>query len=100
MSRGAGRLQRAVVEELRSAAGCSLNRRELEKVFVAERGYDRSNLLRALRGLQSMRLVTLREGPSLEGSVVSLVQTAKHLDESAVFRVLAEASKANVGGWR
>jgi len=100
MSRGPGQPQRAVVDELRSADGYSLSRRELEEIFVRGGEHGSSNLLRALRGLQRVRLVRLREGPDLDRSRVSLLLPAEPLDEDAIFRVLAEIGNVNAGAKR
>ncbi len=87
MSTGPGRLQRRVVEVVEAAQGRTLTRRQLEDMLVAE-GYDRSNILRALRGLHDRRLVRLHEGHTLNGSRVSAPQSVRMFTEDQITEIL------------
>ncbi len=90
MSRGPGRLQRHIVEHLESVPGGRLSRRALDEFFVDGAGYGSSNLLRAIRGLERMRRVSLHEGPDLDRSFVSVPLPAEPLSDEFIDRLLAE----------
>ena len=87
MSTGPGRLQRRVVEVVEAAEGRTMTRRQLEDKLVAE-GYDRSNILRALRGLHDRRLVHMREGHALGGSRVSVPEPVRVFTDSEIAKIL------------
>ncbi len=94
MSRGPGRLQRQIVERLKAAPQRRLSRRELQGIFADQAGYDASNRLRAIRGLERMNLVYLHEAPDLGGSHVSLLlPTAEPVSEEFLLSLLAEAGE-------
>ncbi len=87
MSTGPGRLQRRVVGVVEAAEGRTVTRRQLEDLLVAE-GYDRSNILRALRGLHDRRLVHVREGHTLDGSRVSVPEPGRMFTEGQIAEIL------------
>lgn len=86
MSTGPGRLQRRIVEAV-EAEGRTMTRRRLEEVLVAE-GYDRSNALRALKGLVDWRLVYLREGHTLDESYVSVPEPVRMFSDDEIFAMM------------
>ncbi len=86
LSIGPGRLQRRIVEVVEAAPGRSLSRRELEEVLVAE-GYDRSNILRGLRGLADRRLVYLREH-TLDESRISVPEPVRMFTEEQIVEIM------------
>ncbi len=91
MSRGPGRLQRSIVEHLEAAPEGRLSRRELQRIFVDQAGYEPSNLLRAIRGLKKMNYVYLYETPNLDSSHVSLPRpAAERINEEFLFSLLAK----------
>jgi uncharacterized protein Smg (DUF494 family) len=87
MSTGPGRLQRRVVEVVEAAEGRTMTRRQLEKKLVAE-GYDRSNILRALRGLHDRLLVHMREGHTLDASRVSVPEPVRVFTDAQIVEIL------------
>lgn len=89
MSRGPGRCQRAILAQVEAAPAGKLTRRELEEVLV-EKGYSRSNVLRSTRALVRLRLLRLREGSSLETSVVSLPPPPEPVSDARLSDLLAE----------
>lgn len=88
MSSGIGRLQRRVIRTLEEAEGRAMTRKELETVLCEGEGYDRSNLLRAVKGLYERRLVHLSDGRTLETSRVSLPQPVQAFSDEEVARIL------------
>jgi hypothetical protein len=90
MSRGPGVLQRSVMKRLEAAPERRLSRRALEEIFVEEGRYGSSNVLRAVRGLARMRLVSLHEGPNLDQSYVSLPPPAEPVSDELVWKLIAE----------
>ena len=64
-----------------------MTRRRLDEVLVAE-GYDRSNALRALKGLADRRLVYLREGHTLNESYVSVPEPARVFSDEQLAAIL------------
>ena len=97
MSRGPGCLQRRILRRLEATPERRLSRRALEETFVAGAGHGSSNLLRAIRGLERMRFVSLHEGPDLDRSHVSLPRQAKRISDDEVFALLARASNPEAG---
>ncbi len=87
LSTGPGRLQRRVVEVAEATPNRSMTRRELEEVLVAE-GFDRSNILRAVRSLADRRLVYLYERHSLDESRVSVPQSVRMFTDEEVIAML------------
>jgi hypothetical protein len=90
MSRGPGVLQRSVMKRLEAAPERRLSRRALEEIFVDEDRYHSSNLLRAVRGLVRMRLISLHEGPNLDQSYVYLLPPAEPVSDELVAKLLTE----------
>ncbi len=94
LSRGPGRLQRAVIAELGASDGLRLSRRSLEETLVTRDGHDPSNILRAIRGLARTRRVALSEGRSVEDSFVALPSPARTpLSDDEIRALLAEAKR-------
>jgi hypothetical protein len=90
MSRGPGRLQRQILQHLESVPERRLSRRALEETFVDGAGYDSSNLLRAIRGLERTHRVYLRERPNLNQSYVSLPRAVEPMSDELIAELLAE----------
>jgi uncharacterized protein Smg (DUF494 family) len=87
MSTGPGRLQRRVVEVVEAAEGRTMTRRQLEDMLVPE-GYDRSNILRALRGLHDRRLVHVREGHTLDEIRLSVPEPVRVFTDDEIAQIL------------
>ncbi len=87
MSTGPGRLQRRMVKVVEAAEGRTLTRRELEN-FLVEEGYDRSNILRALKGLHARRLAYLREGHTLDEGYVLVPKPVRVFTDDQTFEIL------------
>jgi hypothetical protein len=87
MSTGPGRLMRRVTEVIEGAENRSMTRRRLETVLVAE-GFDRSNILRAVRSLAERRAVYLREGHTLDESYVSVPQPVRMFSDEQIAEIL------------
>ncbi len=87
MSTGPGRLQCRVVEVVEAAQGRTLTRRQLEVKLVAE-GYDRSNILRSLRGLHERQLVHVHEGHTLNESYVSVPESVRVFSDEQLAAIL------------
>lgn len=90
MSRGNGRLQRRVLELLRAAPDCRLNRAQLDRVLVEAEGFDPSNVLRALKGLARKRRVGFTDRRRKEDSVVTLPRRVRRVTDDEVLRLLSE----------
>ena len=90
MSRGSGRCMRAVLAELEKAPDGKRNRAELEDVLCEEAGYDRSNLLRALRTLARYGSVIFRDERHKTTSFVRLPPKIEPVPEDLVAELLAE----------
>lgn len=90
MSRGAGRLQRAILKRLQKSPEGRLSRLELAEYFVNGRGHSRSNLLRAIRGLERVHRVHLHDTPNLARAYVSLPQRAELLSDEVISELLQE----------
>src|SRR5215213_4717019 len=84
VSRGPGRLQRAVLKRLRETPEGRLSRLELAEHFVEHEGHTSSNLLRAIRGLERGYLVHLHDSPDLARAYVSLPRPGNFLSEEAL----------------
>lgn len=87
VSAGPGRLQRRIVEVAEAAPNRSMTRRELERILIAE-GYDRSNLLRAIKGLADRRLVYVREGHTLDESRVYVPEPVQVISDEQIAELL------------
>jgi len=87
MSTGPGRLMRRIVDAVEAAEGRTMTRRRLDEVLVAE-GYDRSNALRALKGLADRRLVYLREGRTPDESYVSVPEPVRMFSDEQIAAIL------------
>jgi hypothetical protein len=90
VSRGPGRLQRAVLRRLEESPEKRLSRLELAEYFVEQQGHSQSNLLRAIRGLERVHLAHLRDTPDLARACVSLPQPAAFLSEEVISEILRE----------
>lgn len=91
MSSGAGKLMRRIVELVAAAENRTMTRRRLEEVLVGQEKFDRSNLLRALKSLADRHEVYLREGHSLDASVVSApgpVPESMRIDDDEILAIL------------
>jgi hypothetical protein len=89
MSRGSGRLMRRIVEIVEGTPERKMSRKDLDDVLVAE-GYYPQNTLRAIRSLERKYLVSLKEGPSREDSVVCLPQEVRVFNEEEIAEILKE----------
>ena len=58
MSRGIGRCQRRIMDELTKSPSRTITRLDLDAVLVEGEGYDASNVLRSIRALTREHLVT------------------------------------------
>jgi hypothetical protein len=67
-----------------------LSRLELAEYFVEQEGHSSSNLLRAIRGLERVYRVHLRDSPDLARASVSLPQPAEFLSEATISEILRE----------
>ena len=90
MSRGAGRLQRAVLKRLQKSPEGRLSRLDLAEIFVKQEGHTRSNLLRSIRGLERVHRVHLHDSPDLARAYVSLPQPVEFLSEAEISEILRE----------
>ena len=90
VSRGPGRLQRAVLKRLRETPEGRLSRLELTEHFVKQGGHSSSNLLRAIRGLERDHHVYLRDCSDLAKAYVSLPRPAKFLSEAVISEIVRE----------
>lgn len=92
MSRGAGRTQRQVLTTLKQRRRREISRRELEKVLVGGKdGCTESNLLRAIRGLERIRAVSLYDVADKDRAVVRL-RSAGRISEERVGELLREVN--------
>ena len=93
MSHGPGRLQRQVVSYLDKRPERRASRRELEKEFVNQEGHTASNLLRAIRSLERMYYLSLRDEADKNRALVSLPRRAERISEEYVFALLREGAE-------
>jgi hypothetical protein len=90
LSRGAGRLQRAILKRLNKSPEGRLSRLELTEFFVKQEGHTSSNLLRSIRGLERVHRVHLHDSPALARAYVSLPQRAELLSDEVISEILRE----------
>jgi hypothetical protein len=90
LSRGAGRLQRAILKRLHKSPEGRLSRLELAEFFVKQEGHTCSNLLRAIRGLERVHRVHLHDTPDLARAYVSLPQRVELLSDEVISELLRE----------
>lgn len=88
MSSGPGRLQRRIIELLERAENRRMSRRELEAILVGKENFDRSNVLRALKGLADRRAVYLHEGHTLDESYVSVPEPVRVFTDDQIAEIL------------
>jgi hypothetical protein len=93
MSRGPGRLQRQIVRHLEKSPERRASRRELEKVFVEQEGHTASNLLRAIRSLERMYHLSLRDTADKDRAFVSLPRRYQRISEDYALALLREAAE-------
>ena len=89
MSRGAGRLMRRVVTILERAPEREINRKDLDDMLIAE-GFFPQNTLRAVKALARRHLVSLKDGPSREDSVVRLPRKVRVFSDDEIAQILKE----------
>ena len=90
MSRGVGRLQRALLQRLQESPDGRLSRQDLAEIFVKQEGHTSSNLLRAIRALERVHRVHLHDSPDLARAYVSLPQPVEFLSEAEISEILRE----------
>jgi hypothetical protein len=95
MSRGVGKTQRRILDQLYKAPEGRMTRRALEERFAGHGRYTSSNLRRALLSLDRMGYICLREGRNLDESFVQLPPPAKPLSDEVVTQLLAEISEGS-----
>jgi hypothetical protein len=93
MSRGPGRLQRQIVRYLEKSPERRTSRRELERVFVDQEGHTASNLLRAIRLLEMMYHLSLKDVADKDRAFVSLPRRTERISEDYVLALLREAAE-------
>jgi hypothetical protein len=90
VSRGPGRLQRAILKRMQESPEGCLSRLELAEFFVKQEGHTCSNLLRSIRGLERVHRVHLHDSPALARAYVSLPQRAELLSDEVISEILRE----------
>jgi hypothetical protein len=90
VSRGPGRLQRAILKRMQESPEGCLSRLELAEFFVKQEGHTCSNLLRSIRGLERVHRVHLHDAPALARAYVSLPQRAELLSDEVISEILRE----------
>src|SRR5215207_3269795 len=90
MSRGAGHLQRRILELLEQSPERKRNREDLDEVLVQAEAYDPSNVLRAIKGLARKRLVGFTDRRHKRDSVVTLPHEVQRITEDQISTLLAE----------
>jgi hypothetical protein len=93
MSRGLGRLQRQIVRYLEKSPERRASRRQLEKVFVDQEGHTASNLLRAIRSLERMYHLSLRDVADKDRAFVSLPRQVERISEDYILALLRQAAE-------
>jgi hypothetical protein len=89
LSRGPGRLQRAVLAQLEKAEGSALTLDELVASLEA-RGWRSDNVIRAARALSRVYAVAYDEqGPGRSGTRVALPKPAPPLSDDRVREILS-----------
>jgi hypothetical protein len=77
MSRGLGLLMRMIVERLTEAENSTMTRAQIEDQFVPL-GFRSDNILRAIRTLDRLHVLRLREGRFAETSRVRLFRPVEN----------------------
>ena len=90
MSRGAGRLQRAILKRLQKSPEGRLSRLELAEHFVTQEGHSSSNVLRSVRALERVHRLHLRDCHDLSKAYVWLAQPSEFLSEAVISEILRE----------
>ena len=93
MSCGPGRLQRQIVRYLEKSPERRASRRQLEKVFVDQEGHTASNLLRAIRSLERMYHLSLRDVADKDRAFVSLPRQVERISEVYILALLRQAAE-------
>lgn len=94
---GPGRCQRRVLELLERATGHALDREELDAVLCDREGYDRSNVLRAIRSLERRRLVRFKDAHQKRDATVKLAPPPTPVSDEELTALLALFGIGNGG---
>ena len=96
MSRGAGRLQKRILELLEQSPEHKENREELDRVLANGEGFDPSNIRRAIVSLARKHRVSFADRRHKKDSVVALPREVGRITEDDLFGLLEEIE--NRGG--
>lgn len=89
MSRGPGRIERGILTLLALSPENRLSRCQLEEALCEHRGHTSSNVLRAIRSLQRIHVVSFDDRADKSQACVELIP-AKPVSNERVFGLLAE----------